>query len=229
MPKRIKPKYISNPFQLVPLFAFEDAAIADLFESLPCENGDRSQVIADLTRIARDYLWQRNQRQQALSRAEQNAVLADIAQRSYDLAARLLSLPMDTEWSLRIHPLLQRYCHNGFAELADNLEDIAYVARDRLKAGKAQTGPRPPAQVQRAVDRLAPIWKEVTGEVFTHNPKIKTVYDGRPQSPAGRFITTFFAIVDPKLPETAISTAMTYHVKSERTRSNIARVRKVCA
>ena len=218
MPKRVKPKYMPDPFQPVPPFTFEDAAIANLFKSLPCVNGDRNQVTAELTRIARDYLWLRIQRQQAPSRAELNAVLADIAQRSHALAARLQCLPLEIERSLRIHLLLQKYWYNGFEELAGELEDIAYAARDCLKAGEAQTGPRPPMQVQRTVDRLAEVWEGVTNEAFTHNPKVKTAYSGRPQSPAGRFVTAFFAIVDPNVPTTAISTAMTYHVKYMRAR-----------
>jgi hypothetical protein len=229
MPKRIKPKYTSDQMQPLPPFAFEDATIANLLESLPILGGNRGQVIANLTRIARDYLWQRNQRQQAPSRAEQNAVLADIAQRSHDLAARLVCLPMETEWSLRIHPVLQQVCHNGFAELADNLEDIADIARIRLKVDKARTGPQPLAELQRTVDRLALIWKEATGEALTHRATVKTIYDGGPQSRAGRFITAFFATVDPALPATMISTAMASHVRSRRAQSGISPVRRVCA
>jgi hypothetical protein len=60
---------------------------------------------------------------------------------------------------------------------------------------------------------LASAYEETTGSEFTHTAYVKTKYEGVPQSHAGRFVTAFLKIVDPRLPETAIATEMAHFVK----------------
>lgn len=72
MSRKIRPRYGTDPVQVVPPFSFDDTQIAQLFAPLPAMKGDRGETVAQLERCARDYLWRRNQHQQMPSRAEQN-------------------------------------------------------------------------------------------------------------------------------------------------------------
>jgi len=86
---------------------------------------------------------------------------------------------------------------DAIANLADGLETFAQAAEKALQAGKQRSGPAIQTHVQRAVDELASLYERLSGERFSHNPKLLTKYDGRPHSPAGRFIAAFFKIVTP--------------------------------
>jgi hypothetical protein len=216
MPRKIRPKYGIDPVQEVPAFSFTDAQIEHLFKALAPVKGDREQIIADLVSCARDYRWLRNQNREKPTRAEQNAALKEIGQLAWDLAVRLRSIDMDTQWELMSkHPAF----HSGdFTEaitnLTDQLEDFEDAADQALRAGKMKSGPRSPIWIQRIVVRLADLYEKFTGKSFSHNPKQLTQYDGEPRSKAGRFIVTFFEIVDPSVTPQSISTAMASIIKS---------------
>src|SRR5262249_26986183 len=98
---------------------------------------------------------------------------------------------------------------------------FAQAAEKALQAGKQKSGPPIQTHVQRAVDELANLYEQFTGERFSHNPKLLTRYDGRPHSLAGSFIVAFFKIVDPNIARTSLSTAMASIVKSRRARQTV--------
>jgi hypothetical protein len=157
MPKKIKPKYVIDPVQEVMAFAFTDAQIALLIETLaPVKEGYR-EIMAQLERCARDYLSCRDQNQEKPTRAEQNAALAEIAQLARDLEMGLRGLDMDTQWELMMMlPKLRRnHVSDEIPELADRLGDVAHAAEQALLAGKEKSGPRIPTHIQRAVVKLA--------------------------------------------------------------------------
>jgi hypothetical protein len=216
MPKRVKPKYTSDAVQAVPHFDF-GLALPELLKI--CQVRDPSHLTADLTRIARDYRWQRDQQSRAPSAARQNAVWNDLANQCGELAGKLQSLPLEVEYAFRVAICSPHDHQDEILKLASVLDELAAVARNHLKSGKSITGPRPLRALQLAVARLANAWELATGTRFTHNPKTKTEYSGIPNSPAGQFVVTFFATVDPKISPNKISTAMAYHV-GLRSRSN---------
>jgi hypothetical protein len=123
---------------------------------------------------------------------------------------------MDTQWQLVLKARASHFeCLNGpVAQLADELAHLARSAEQALQAGKKKSGPRMPIPVQRAVQELVTIYEEVTGKPLSHNPKDRTHYDGKPHSQAGRFILTFFEIVDSTVLHTSISTGIASIVRS---------------
>jgi hypothetical protein len=217
MPRKIKPKYGIDPVQEVAPFSFTDAQIERLFNALPSGDKNREDVVAGLVGCARDYLWRREQNRQKATRAEQNAALKELGQLARDLERRLRTLDMDTEWDL-----MRNNWPDTIPDLADRLEDLAQTAEQALRSGRTRAGPRIRTDVQRTVLRLANLYEEVTGERFSHNPKQLTKYDGTPHSRAGRFIVTFFEIVDPQIRPQSVSTAMARVVQSRHYAQNAA-------
>jgi hypothetical protein len=216
MPRKTRAKYGIDPIQRVELFSFTDAQIERLFDALPPLQANRDDCIAQLEKCARDYLWIRNQYQEMPTRAEQNAALKEIGRLGSDLKGCLAGLDKDTEWELMMkHPAF--LCGDLTIEIPDlvqRLDDFERAAKLAWKAGKKRTGPRAPTALQRVVPMLAGIYQAATGKPFTHNPKLKTQYIGRPQSPGGRFIVIFFEIVDPAVKPTSLSTAIAKLVRS---------------
>jgi hypothetical protein len=212
MPRKVSPKYGIDPLQEVRPFSFESPQIELLVDLLQCTTGNHHAIVAQLSKCASDYIWLRNQNQEKPTRAERNAALEEIGQLAQALRKRLGGLDMDTELELRM--ALRRSDAEFILDLADRLGDLADAAGPALQAGKATTGPQYQPQVQRTVDALAKLYEEVTGRRFTHTPRLKTEYNGTPHSQAGRFISAFFAIVDPGIPARSLSTAMGYVVKS---------------
>jgi hypothetical protein len=216
MPRQIEAKYGVDPVQQVPPFSFTSTQIERLLEALAPVNGDRQEIIKQLENCARDYFWLRNGNRERPTRAEQNAALEEITEFAHDLGRRLRSLDMDTQWEVMMAlPLFNTNNRTVWIEdCADRVEALAHAAKQALRTGKQETGPRVPTHLQRTVARLATLYEELTNKPFSHNPKQGTEYDGQPHSPAGRFITAFFGMVDPSIPATRISTAMASIVKS---------------
>src|ERR1700730_2041100 len=215
MPTKIWPKYGTETVQEVSAFSFtHDQAELLLKELAPREGNPKEIISARLVRCARQYLWRRNQYREKLTVAEENAVMNDIAQSAEErgkgldsLEIKLRNLDMDTKWQLS----KSRASHldrlnDEIAHVADELAHLAQTAKQALHAGKEKSGPRMRVAVPRTVAELAIIYEEFTGKPLSHNPKVLTHYDGRPHSPAGRFIVAFFEIVDPDLPQTSLST-----------------------
>jgi hypothetical protein len=214
MPRKVRPKYGIDPVQEVRPFSFEPAEIELLLDALPCTTGNRDHIAAKLSRRASDYSWLRDQNQEKPTRAERNAALAEINQLARALRESLDGLDADTKSELAI--ALPRFDLKTILDLDERLNVLSDAAGRALQSGKATTGPQYQPQVQRTVDALAILCEEVTGKRFTHNPKEKTKYDGTPHSQAGRFISAFFAIVDPAVRAQSLSTAMDNVVRSRR-------------
>jgi hypothetical protein len=211
MPRKISPKYGIDPVQEVPLFSFTDAQIERLC-AYAAVGRDRREMVAQLVRCARDYLWRLNQYRKKPTRAEQNAALKEVGQLARDLEIRLHSLDMDTEWEL--FAAFHTKSLDAVSDLADRIAEFADVAENVLQAGKRKSGPRIQHHVQRAVWQLANLYEEFTGELFSHTPRQRAEYDGLPHSRAGEFIVAFFQIVDPRIPSTSLSTAMAIIVRT---------------
>jgi len=218
MPRKIRPRCDIDPVQEVPEFSFTDAQIEQLFKALPSVKSDREVIKAKLERYARDYFWRLSRHHKTLTRAEQNASLAELIRLARSLRTCLCGIDKDTEWELVLkYPASRSSDFTGvIMDLDDRLDDIQHAAEAALYSGKKKSGPRAPTWLQRTVLDLSNLYETVTGERFTHNPKLKTQYDGSPQSRAGHFIVTFFKIVDRNLAHTRVSTAMAHIVKSRK-------------
>jgi hypothetical protein len=213
MPRKIKPRYNIDQVQKVPEFSFTGTQIEHLFALLPAAHGNRLKLIAQLECCARTFLWLRNQYRVRWTRAEQNAAFAEIGQLAGQLATRLSCLDMEAEWDLLNSAALPV---ESLPELSDRLAVIADATERALHLGKQKSGPHRDPCIDRIVPDLKLLYEQCTGKIFSHNPKRKAEYLGRPQSAAGRYVVTFFQAVDPTVTETAISTAMAALVSSKR-------------
>jgi len=166
-----------------------------------------------LTQIARNYLWRRKQHDLTLTRSQRKPYWQELAEASVQLFNFLGVSNLQMMWELQRRGWTLEKREN-FREVLDELAEIATHARDAISSH----GPVPQIPLARTIQRLCTFWEDVMGKAPTHNPKVLTKYVGKALSPAGCFITTFFAIVDPKILRTAISTEMAHAVKSRRAR-----------
>ncbi|MCP3472114.1 hypothetical protein NLM33_17495 [Bradyrhizobium sp. CCGUVB1N3] len=95
-----------------------------------------------------------------------------------------------------------------------NLADAVRIAQrldpaleHALETSKKHGGPEPKRIMKQAVVWLAELL-DYYGGTFTHNPRIKTEYKGRPQTPAGQFVFRFLKLCDSSITETAVSQFM---------------------
>lgn len=225
MPRKTNPKYGVDPVQEVPPFSFTEVQMKQLLTALSVVKGDRADIIAQMEKCARDYLWLRNQYRGKPTRAQQNAALKEIAQIAERLSKVLTLIDMDTEWELTNAMVLQI---GALTDIADRLEILAHGANQALRSGKKKSGPRRSPCVDRILPNLAHLYEAVTGRPFTHNPNRSGEYTGTPQSPAGEFLIVFFEIVDSALSKRSLSSAMavlakTRHAQSRATHSNLSR------
>lgn len=203
-----------DPIQQVLPFSFSDQELEQLLSFFPQRRYGDSEIAAQLNDAARTFLWLRGQYQQRPSRAKQKAELLKLRKSAQKLIDQLRVLSMESEWVLLSDPLLQiTGLYESTTLLVSLLEDLVLaIPRD----SGTKSGPLSEIPVHRVIhQKLAVIWEAVTGEAFTHNPKLKTEYQGQPHSAAGLFVKTFFEIVDAKVPGTRISTAMAWAVRTK--------------
>jgi hypothetical protein len=212
MTKRVKPRYVIDPVQVVPPFTFTEEHRQNIITASSCGFKNERKFIADLEPVARTYLWLRNQYRAQPRRREQNAALSELIQSSQHIARLLSCLDLGTQWELH----RAGFPADPLQDLVDTLEDLAHAALPILRRGKQQTGPRRDPSLDRIFDSLARLYERYSGELATHNPYQKTEYVGDPQTNAGRFLVAFFKAVDPSVRKTQISTALTCWVRSGR-------------
>ena len=70
-------------------------------------------------------------------------------------------------------------------------------------------GPDRRPEIGHAVSRLAEIWRARTGQAVTHSSKGQHLaYEPASRSPAGRFVTAAFSLIDPGVPDRKLSAAL---------------------
>ncbi|PZO40715.1 MAG: hypothetical protein DCE92_01850 [Alphaproteobacteria bacterium] len=78
-------------------------------------------------------------------------------------------------------------------------------------------GPLPPDRPMIGlIASLTSLYESVADKVATHNPKIKTEYNGTPQSEAGRFVLKAVKAIDPGILPMTINSLFGQHLKSRR-------------
>ena len=121
-----------------------------------------------------------------------------------------------------------------FDYAVSSLADAFRIARrldvalgSALKQSKKCGGPVPRRTMKDATVRLADLL-EYYGGKFTHNPRVKTEYKGRPQTAAGHFVFKFLKTCDSSIAETTVSQFMAEAVRFRRRRRQVARLRSDC-
>ncbi len=171
-----------------------------------------------LSKIATDYCASRQQKSQAPSRATINANLLNLDEIAGGLANRLEGMDIGTEMELVVARLRMgdpddpRFKSDLIGQLRD-LSAMLLYAHERSAASR---GPVGNSALDRAVLRLAILFEEFAGVLATHNPNDNLIYDGRPLSKTGRFVAAVFAIVEPKINEQRLSTALMRAIKEIR-------------
>jgi len=101
----------------------------------------------------------------------------------------------------------------------DSLDDAVRIVQrlgvavdGALAVGKKRGGPTPKNDLKQATIWLGDLFERYKGR-FTHNPYVKTEYDGRPHSAAGRFVLEFLRTCDSTITETAVSYYMAEAVR----------------
>jgi hypothetical protein len=86
---------------------------------------------------------------------------------------------------------------------------------EALAAGKKRGGPNPQKDLMQAIVWLGNVFESYGGR-FTHNPYVKTEYDGRPHSAAGRFVLEFLRTCDSTISEQAVSQYMAEAIRFKK-------------
>lgn len=213
MSRRILPRRGCDPVQIVHPFGFTATQRQQIHDTLPCVRGEESEFIAGLERCAGKFLWLRNQYHARWTQAEQNAALTEIGRLAGELKRQLCCPDIEVEWDLWLSAALS---DSYLPDLCDRLEIVADGAARTLELGKKRTGPHRNPAIDRIMPDLKRLYEQYTGNPFSHNPKLKTQYLGRPQTAAGRYVAGFFQAVDPSITQTAICTAMALVVRARR-------------
>jgi hypothetical protein len=133
------------------------------------------------------------------------------------LAWALMSLDVVSQSEVRVH--LRPTAGYELVSVLDiyvMTNRLAGAAESALKSGRRRRGPTKSLVLGGAVEQLAEVY-ETCGGRFTHTPRQKTHYDGRPHSQAGAFISEFFALCDPALSTVTISNVMAAVVRRRAT------------
>jgi hypothetical protein len=180
---------------LTELPSSEAASPYDVFLALP----DRLCALADIT----------------LETAQGDAArLLTLSERAMALAAVLHHLDHASQDDVsRELPFSRDYGMDTFAEIVQLTRKLGDAVRMALESGRRRGGPRAFEELVQAVDWLREIY-ERCGGAFTHTPREKTHYDGRPHSAAGRFVLAFFEMCDPELSPQTISSTMAKVISS---------------
>ncbi|WP_409192583.1 hypothetical protein [Bradyrhizobium sp. RDM4] len=109
-------------------------------------------------------------------------------------------------------PQTNDYAVRSVADAVRIAQLLDGAAATALEKSKKRGGPMPKRVMKQAVIWLAELWEHYGGE-FTHNPRIKTDYKGRPQTPAGQFAFKFLKMCDSSIRETTVSQFMAEAVK----------------
>jgi hypothetical protein len=222
MPRKVTPRWGETGVMKVPNFKLDAEGLPKIGRHLGVTAREAlSQLKPRLETIgARCLLWIQ-QDEKGPSRAERNAALKRLLASPHDLEPILALLDYATQdellemlWA----DLLARGKKLGLLDqiARDDPELVIDCAKRLLAKGQKRRGPGCRKTLPIIIGWLASIYEGTTGRAFTHTPYEKTKYKGTPQSHAGRFVTSFLKMVDPKLPETAIATEMARFVETRK-------------
>ncbi len=168
-----------------------------------------------LSKIATDYCASRQQKSQAPSRATINANLLNLNEIAGGLANRLEGMDIGTEMELVVARLRMGDPDDPRfkSDLIGQLRDLSAMLLYAHERSAARRGPVGNSALDRAALRLAILFKEFAGKPATHNPYDNLEYKGVPTSPAGKFVTAFFEIVDPKVTPQRVCSALAWVIK----------------
>lgn len=213
---RPKPQWgVDEVVEVVP-FALSDETILRLLEFLGVVDAlDRRTVRDQLDDIATDHRTWRAQFSAAPRRAESNAALAEIRDGAAALEFKLRGLDDRAGWELmlKFRPAITTDAEgvpgpDRLSRLTNELRELSRAARTAWRESAKVRGSEGDRDLHVTVERLVDLYDDSTGTRATHHASEGSVYDGAPQSRAGKFLLAFFAETEPDLPETRISGAL---------------------
>lgn len=240
MSAKIKPRWgeivVSDveDFALSPESARELAAMLDVTDAAGIE-----RIARDLNEVGLRYRLWFQQDEAGPSRAERNAALEAVHDASTHLEQLLGALDHASESDLMdaltpYRAVAWNFGEAGHAGSARGEQEFGFrqieALRHRLahfnrgigsflKRRRGQRGPDRRKTLPAIVDVLADIYEDETGKPVTHTPFKKTEYVAGPQSPAGLFIAAFIKCIEPKLPQSAVSSTLAAVVKLRKQRN----------
>ena len=190
---------------LVDLPETEDLTPSRVFVTLP----DRLRLVAEMARATtRDCPG-------GLTESKDFASLfLPIANSADELADTLLRLDFASQTDVLKHlPQHADYEMNTLSDVLDISIRLSTSVDAALLAGRQSPGPQPNRELKQAIFWLCDLFEQCTGRPATHTPRDRTHYDGRPRSPAGRFVLDFMKMCDERVTPQSISSLMAEVVK----------------
>jgi hypothetical protein len=117
---------------------------------------------------------------------------------------------LDFEAKDKIFDALPRTSDYRVRSLTDAIhivQTLEITVADVLEQSKKIGGPPPKTAMRHVVVLLGDLI-EACGGKFTHTPRLKGHYDGRPHTPAAQFVFKFLKMCDSRIIETAVSQLM---------------------
>jgi hypothetical protein len=237
MSNRLDSQDVPDGFTVREPVKLPDAVVQQWFAtaSPSCTLAETREALDD---IATDHRRWCAQEGYAVTRAKANAALRLVAQTATELRfaqddpARkscrrrlemlLRGLNNDAHWLLARALAIRTGDDRVFGDInliiamADLLPEAAVLAID------AKPGPRPDNTLHLTTIRLLDTYDKLTGRRWTHTPRERTEYDGRPHSEAGTLVTAFFDGSGQAVRPTAISRVLASCV-ARRSRREAAR------
>jgi hypothetical protein len=173
-------------------------------------------ALQGLTDFAETYLQRQQQAGSTPSPAHQRRQLATVARGAEKLSVALAAL-LERHTDAQYELLLQnpQRLKGGGLRLSDLMIDLRSLQRAAIESQASladRTGPHSRPNLHLLVIGLCQLYEEMTQRAATHNPNVKTRYDGKPHSAAGKFVQAAVKLIDPRVRATQINTALVYAI-----------------
>lgn len=113
----------------------------------------------------------------------------------------------------------QDYEHHSTARLATLVRELrAFRAHleDHADQSPVSKGPSARPELDTLIEALLDLWEAWLEAPITHSASKDSIYEGTPQSVAGRYVTRLVKVIDPEIPETRIARALSVILKRAR-------------
>lgn len=219
---------IDEDIMLVPHWSAPEPELLKFWSALgisddPCRQQDALQKLSDL---AGTYLQRQQQTRATPLLARQRRLLEKVGRGAEKLSIALTELierHPDAIFALHLQKQRQNRDPQGLPVFVNDLVALQHAAIDSQASLADRTGPRSHVNLHLLVIGLCQLYEEMTQRAATHNPNIKTRYDGHPHSAAGIFAQAAVRLIDPRVRSTQISTALDHGVaelKRQRSRTS---------
>ena len=192
-------------------------------------SAEANAVVRRLEAIGYDFRRYHHCGPAAFTRAQARAALEDLL--SFDV------IDLGAFWAL--NERAQHFLYETLLDLYQGFDDRGMVVDEALfdnalsdavlrnavghavERIKSTKGPDKCGEIPWAVWQLCDLYGEVTGKPVTHSNKGKLLaYQSEPRSEAGRFVQRCFKVIDDKVRDTQISSAMRAYVRKRHRKAH---------